>query len=194
VRFRPGAAGDVVGVPASELVDRRVPLADVLGAHTARVLGERLADAPSGDARMAALEDLVRSHRREAADATAAIAAVVAAEPSTSVDVLADRAGVSARQLRRRFERAVGYGPAFLSRVARLQRFATGAVRSPGRGLAELAAAAGYADQSHLAKDTRAIAGRTPTELLAVLPRSSLAVDVRSVQDPAAPPARRWAA
>ena len=48
----------------------------------------------------------------------------------------------------------------------------------PGPGIAELATAAGYADQAHLAKDVRAFADRTPRELLGVLARSSLAVDV----------------
>ena len=65
-------------------------------------------------------------------------------------------------------------------------------------GIAELAAAAGYVDQSHLAKDVRAIADRTPRQLLGVLAGSSLAVDVgaddRSVQDATGPAAARWAA
>ena len=43
------------------------------------------------------------------------------------------------------------------SRIARLQRFVRQASRAPQRGLAELAASAGYVDQPHLAKDCRAI-------------------------------------
>ena len=106
--------------------------------------------------------------------------------------MLADVSGLSTRQLRRRFDHAVGYGPAFYARVARLQRFATLALRWPERGLAELAASAGYTDQSHLGRDTRDIAGRTPAELAATSVRSS--VDVRSVPDGSAGGARRWAA
>jgi AraC-like DNA-binding protein len=197
VRFRPGAAAAVFGVPANELVDRRVPLADLLGGRTARVLTERLGEAADGDGRMAALEDLVRAHRDDV-DPTVELASLLAHDPGTSVDALGDHAGVSARQLRRRFDRAVGYGPAFYGRIARLQRFAAGAVRRPDLGLAELAAAAGYADQPHLAKDARAIAGRTPRELIGVLDRSSLAVGVRtdgrSVQDAARAGGARWAA
>ena len=79
-----------------------------------------------------------------------------------------------------------------------LQRFATVAVRRPELGLAELAVTAGYGDQSHLAKDARTFAGRTPRELLGTLGRSSLAVhlaiDGRSVQDGRARPGGRWAA
>jgi AraC-like DNA-binding protein len=197
LRFRPGAASGVFGVTASQLVDRRVPLADLLGDRPARLLAARLAEAADGAGRMAALEELVLS-RRVAADPTIEMATYVVADPSTSVDALADRAGVSARQLRRRFDRTVGYGPAFLARVARLQRFARGAVRSPALGIAELAASAGYVDQSHLAKDVRAIADRTPRQLIGVLAGSSLAVDVgrddRSVQDATGPAAAGWAA
>ena len=197
VRFRPGAASGVLGLAASELVDRRVPLADLLGARAARLLGARLDAAVDGPGRLAALEDLVRS-RLDVADPTIGMAHVLVVDPGTSVGALAERAGLSARQLRRRFDRTVGYGPAFLARVARLQRFAKGAVRAPGLGIAELAAAAGYADQSHLAKDTRAIADRTPRELIGVLGCSSLAVsgdlDGRSVQDTDRPAHARWAA
>ena len=146
---------------------------------------------------MDAFEALVRRQVYDVDD-TVALAGVLAADPRAGVDALAGRAGLSARQLRRRFDRAVGYGPAFFARVARLQRFATVAVRRPELGLAELAVTAGYGDQSHLAKDARTFAGRTPRELLGTLGRSSLAVhlaiDGRSVQDGRARPGGRWAA
>ena len=150
VRFRPGAASGVFGVAAGELVDRRVPLADLLGARPARLLAARLDEAADGAARMAAFEELVR----RAGDAADPIDELAARRSppirARRCDALADGPGCRPRQLRRRFDRAVGYGPAFLARVARLQRFAKAAVRSPELGLAELAAAAGYADQSHL--------------------------------------------
>jgi AraC-like DNA-binding protein len=187
VRFRPGAAGAVFGVAAAELVDRRVPLADLLGAATERRLVERL----EATARPDAIERLVRRHLRTV-DPIADLAARVAGDPACSATVLADVSGLSTRQLRRRFDQAVGYGPAFYARVARLQRFATLALRRPQRGLAELAASAGYTDQSHLGRDTRDIAGRTPAELAATLTRSS--VDVRSVPDRSLALPRRWAA
>jgi AraC-like DNA-binding protein len=189
VRFRPGTAGAVFGVAAAELVDRRVPLADLLGAATERRLVDRLES--NAQLRTDALERLVRRHLR-AVDPIADLAARVATDPGCSATALADLSGLSTRQLRRRFDHAVGYGPAFYARVARLQRFATLSLRWPHRGLAELAASAGYTDQSHLGRDTRDIAGRTPTELAATLTRSS--VDVRFVPDGSSALPRRWAA
>jgi AraC-like DNA-binding protein len=190
VRFRPGAGGAVFGVAASTLVDRRVPVDELVGSRAERGLRERLEAAGTDAERMDLVESFVRRHRR-AADPTADLAALVASDPSFGVDALAAETGVSTRQLRRRFDRSVGYGPAFFARVARLQRFAMAALGCPGRGLAELAVSAGYADQSHLAKDSRDLAGRTPAELVATLAFSSIAVDIRpvdgrSVQDRAA--------
>jgi AraC-like DNA-binding protein len=198
VRFRPGAAGAVFGVTASALVDRRVPLDDLLGARQGRVLRERLEAAATGGARLQLVQSFVRCHRRDV-DPTADLAALVATDRAFGVGVLAAQTGVSTRQLRRRFDRSVGYGPAFYARVARLQRFAAAALRWPERGLAELAVAAGYVDQSHLAKDARDLAGRTPAALVAALPGSSVVVDLRSargrsVQDTDPAERSRWAA
>jgi transcriptional regulator GlxA family with amidase domain len=89
---------------------------------------------------------------------------------------LAEDAAVTERQLHRRFVHAVGYGPRLLQRVLRLQAFLA-LCGSPRLGLAELAVRAGYADQSHLSRDTRELAGRTPAEL-----RASR-THVRNVQD-----------
>ncbi len=182
VRFRPGAAGSVFPLPASALVDRRATLDDVLGAREERELRERLESARAAVDRVELLESFVR-RRHRAADPTADLAALVATDPSFGVGALAAETGVSTRQLRRRFDRSVGYGPAFYARVARLQRFAITALRHPARGLAELAASVGYVDQAHLAKDTRELAGRTPGALVPTLPGSSVVVDVRSMDD-----------
>jgi AraC-like DNA-binding protein len=193
LRFRPGAAASVLGLDASEVRDARVALADVLGTRADRILSARLADAAGPRERMTLFEDLVRRRAAERSPVpTADLAARVASDPGHGVDRLAEEAGLSSRRLRRRFDRDVGYGPAFLARIARLQRFARAAARWPARGIAELAILAGYVDQPHLAKDCRSLATMTPRELIRTLPRTSVAV--RSVQDARAAPERRWAA
>jgi transcriptional regulator GlxA family with amidase domain len=75
---------------------------------------------------------------------------------------------VSERQLRRRFADAVGYAPKTLQRVLRFQRFLVLA-RAAGASadLARLAFAAGYADQAHLTRECRRLAGLPPAALLA---------------------------
>src|SRR5512133_2920045 len=87
--------------------------------------------------------------------------------------------GGRARELERRCLAACGYGPAVLARMLRLRRalWLARSQQGPLR-LAELAAAAGYFDQQHLAHEVRAIMGTTPTGLLAP-------ADVWSIKDTA---------
>jgi AraC-like DNA-binding protein len=163
VRFRPGAAPAVLGVPAVELRDRRVRLADLWrdGAELERRVGA--AAAP-----VAVLEAAVRARLADAPppDPVAlGVAATLGRAGAEPVAGLAGRAGLSERQLHRRSVAAFGYGPKTLDRVLRLQRFLALGRARPAAGLAELAAAAGYADQAHLGHDCRALAGATPGEL-----------------------------
>jgi AraC-like DNA-binding protein len=74
-----------------------------------------------------------------------------------SVRSAADRSGLSERQLHRRCLPLFGYGPKTLGRVLRFDR-ALALARS-GRPFAEVAADAGYADQAHLSREVRALAG-----------------------------------
>jgi transcriptional regulator GlxA family with amidase domain len=80
-----------------------------------------------------------------------------------AVPVIADRYGLSERQFRRRFVAAVGYGPSTLAGVLRLGR----AMRlcAAARPAADVAFAVGYADQPHMTREMRRLAGVTPGEL-----------------------------
>jgi AraC-like DNA-binding protein len=90
-----------------------------------------------------------------------------------SVSALASSAGVSARQLRRRFEAAVGLSPKFLSRIVRLQgvlRNARGERRANGGEKVDWAAGAveaGFYDLAHLINDFRDWTGMSPASYLA---------------------------
>jgi AraC-like DNA-binding protein len=173
VRFRPGAAPALLGVPATEILDETVPLATLWGAAADR-LAERLAGGPAGAReRVAVLQAELRRRLPEAAPVDPLTAGVVAGLRDSSVAGLADEIGLSERQLHRRCRAAFGYGPKTLDRVLRLQRFlalgrsAGRRASSPPAGLAALAADAGYADQAHLTHDCRRLTGTTPGALLA---------------------------
>jgi AraC-like DNA-binding protein len=167
VRFRLGAAGTALGLPAEELTDLgHVPLVDVWTRDGDAI---RAATATGG---LPGLVDALRGRLLAAEiDPLARAAAVGLARPGARVAVLGAQLGISERQLRRRFADAVGYGPKTLARVLRFQRFLALAARgdfAPGgdRDLAGLAFAAGYADQAHLTRECRRLAGRTPAELV----------------------------
>jgi AraC-like DNA-binding protein len=165
VRFRVGAAGGALGVPASELLDAGVPLEDVWGAEAARI-AERVAAAPTPETRLIALAAEVGARLTPAVDRLVRAAAAGAARPGARVDQLGAKLGITERQLRRRFADAVGYGPKTLQRVLRFQRFLALARQGPA-DLARLALDAGYADQAHLTRECRRLSGVTPAALLA---------------------------
>ena len=61
-----------------------------------------------------------------------------------------------------------GYGPKTLARILRMRR-ALDLARA-GAPLAEVAVRSGYADQAHLTREVRDLAGVPPTRLLAPAP------------------------
>jgi AraC-like DNA-binding protein len=170
VAFRPGRS--VFGVPATELLDTRVRLDQLWSDRRVAELEARLAHQPDGDVVANELEAAVRRADREArpVDPVAQqIAAELRADPATTVPDLVRATGLSARQVHRRCAAAFGYGPSYLRRILRVRRLLAVARRAgPSAGLVDLAVAAGYADQQHLAHESRAIFDRTPTELLRV--------------------------
>lgn len=150
---------------ATALLDRRMHLSELWGA-AARDLAERLSSSPSPRRQTALLQDAIRTRRgaAESVDSAAAHVARRLAGEQVSVVALAREVGLSERQLHRRCLTALGYPPSRLARLLRLHRFLLLARTSPAYvKLAELAAAAGYADQAHLSRDSRALTGRAPS-------------------------------
>jgi AraC-like DNA-binding protein len=170
VRFRVGAAGSALGVPARELRDLNVGLEEIWGVRAVRRLAPRLERAATPAAAVAELVSAVAGRLPPAGelDALVRAAALRAAAPRTAVERVASELGVGERQLRRRFADAVGYGPKTLQRVLRFQRFlALAEDAGEAADLAALAFAAGYADQAHLTRECRRLSGLTHAALLA---------------------------
>ncbi|WP_243713123.1 helix-turn-helix domain-containing protein [Actinomadura sp. 6K520] len=167
VRFGPGTAPPVLGVPADAIRDGRVPLRDLWGGEADR-LAEAVAAAPD---RRGALVAAVRERMRPADPVVPVVVAGLRGGPvraggpaGGSVRDVADRLGLSERQLRRRSLAAFGYGPKTLQRVLRFQRALR--LARAGEPLADAAFAAGYADQAHFAHEVRALAGEPVRNLL----------------------------
>ncbi|MFI9154002.1 helix-turn-helix domain-containing protein [Streptomyces sp. NPDC053367] len=159
VRFRPGDGPAFLGVPAHELRDLRVGLADLWPAREVARLTARVNAAadPGSGLEAVALE-------RAAAGDPLLHRLVAGLDAGRPVGGLADELGLGARQLHRRSLAAFGYGPKTLARILRLRR-ALRLARS-GVPLAETAARAGYADQAHLTREVRELTGTTPGRLL----------------------------
>lgn len=171
IRLRPGAAPLLLGdIPASALRDSTVDLSQLWGASADR-LADRL-HAAAGTQASADILQRAMLGRVAGFDADPVVEAVVGAFANSDpvpVTVLAASLGLSERQLRRRVTEAVGYAPKTLESILRFQRAITLGRAEANRQrppLAGLAATAGYADQSHLAREVRRLAGITPQALL----------------------------
>jgi len=149
IRLRPEAIAAAFRLDASELRNLTLPGEDVLGQRGAN----RLRDDRAVDAWIRSIQPDRRT------------AAAIELLQSESVEHVAGRLGLSTRQLQRIILSNVGLAPKTLQRVMRMQRFLDVAAR---RGeLAAASAEAGYADQSHLTREVRALSGLTPKRLLA---------------------------
>lgn len=171
VRFFPGTAPALLGVPAHELRDSRVDLADLWPAARVRRLLDRVAAAPDPATGLETIA-LDRAAQPAAGPDPLLHRLVEQLDEGRPVAATADRLGIGARQLHRRCRTAFGYGPKTLARILRLQRAL--ALARAGVPYAETAARAGYADQPHLAREVRELAGTTLGELLAAQRREQV--------------------
>jgi len=166
VRFKPGA-GLALGAPLHELRDRRVDVAEL-----DPELGRRLSPELPPEV---ALARLARASEERAVarppDAAVREATALLVSPRMRVPEIERAVGLGQRQLRRRFDATVGYGPKMLQRVLRFRRFLAALDRCTGRpDLARIAFESGYADQAHLSRESVELAGLSPTALAGIRP------------------------
>ena len=171
VRFRPGAGATVLGVPLDALRDERVPLPELWGPAGGE-LGERVVTADQPEAvtaqvvadRLARLPEVPGLPGGWPPEGPGLAEALAGRAGPGTVRQMADDLGLSERQLHRRCLVAFGYGPKTVQRVLRFQAALRDA--RAGRRLADVAADAGYADQAHMSREVRDLAGVPITALL----------------------------
>ena len=168
-RSHAGLASSLLGVPASDLLNRSVPLCDVWGSAGTAGLARTLEEATLR-ARMSAMEAalLARIANAHPVDnATRAAIQWIARHPHGRVQQLSRWLGLSGRQIQRRFSAAVGYGPKLFQSVLRFQRLLfLASDAGVQRSLAQFAADAEYADQAHMTREVGRFSGKTPSMLL----------------------------
>jgi AraC-like DNA-binding protein len=160
VRLRPGALPSLLSMPASALTDRSVRLVDAFAGHDLRN-HEIAGDAPPGLVANELLRIIRRAARRPDADPIGG-----ALECAHRVGTMAAAFGAAERTLRDRVVREIGLPPKRALSIARLHR-ALFHAQGHERSWAEVAYAAGYADQAHLARECRALLGDSPSGWLA---------------------------
>jgi AraC-like DNA-binding protein len=166
LRFRPGAALAWLDTPLSELVGRTMPLTDFWG-YKAEAIQARLLELPVPE-RFSHLVQMLEMH--DTGDPPEDIQALFvrlsgADGRRASVRSLAVDIAVGERTLRRRSREHLGYGPKTLERILRFQTFLQCARDLRCDSLANLALQAGYADQSHMNREVKALSTLTPSEI-----------------------------
>lgn len=161
VRFQPGALPALLGVPAVDLRDRRIPLSEF---HPA-LADPAVARLEHGEDPATVLVDIAVQLPGEQPEPWRLGVLRGAARGHAAAEV-ADALGWTTRTLHRHCLAAFGYGPATLRRVLRFRRAL--ALLQAGTAPAEVAARAGYADQPHLSREVRGLAGATPAQLSGV--------------------------
>ena len=167
IRFHPGGTAPFLHVSLSELTDEIAELGSVSPALERELLVVSHALSSLAEKAAAVEAALIARLLRTAHDASAMrlAARIVQSAGLISIDQLANDAGISNRQLERRFLRDVGVGPKLLSRILRFQQVFR-AVDRADSAWASIAVECGYYDQAHLIRDFNQFAGQTPALLL----------------------------
>jgi AraC-like DNA-binding protein len=177
VALRPLGARALLGLPAGELAELDVPAEAVLGPLCAELRARALA-APGWPERFAILDEIlvrrlaavtqaVTQARTPAPEVRFAWHQLLRTGGTARISDLAAETGWSGRHLTSRFRTEIGLTPKAAARVVRFSRarhLLAASAAGTGYHLADLAAACGYFDQAHLAREFRALAGCPPSQ------------------------------
>lgn len=159
----PGALSRLCGIPADELTGRHVPLELIWRAGRVRDLADALGSCPDGEGRLDILEACLL---RQAADRSPRDRLVEDGlrllRGGSSISAVARDLDLSRATFTRRFRAEVGLCPQDWLRVRRFDRALKALAACPEAPLASVAVTAGYADQAHMTRHFRAIAGLSP--------------------------------
>lgn len=166
LELTPFGARSLLGMPAGELAHAVVPLEDLLG-PAASSLVDRLLGAAGWREQFAVLDEVLvaklKDHSGPPREVIWVWDQLVARAGRIGVSALAAEVGYSRRHLGELFRRELGLAPKAAARVLRFEASRRLIGRPGFRGLAGVAAAAGYYDQAHMARDWSELAGCSPS-------------------------------
>jgi AraC-like DNA-binding protein len=180
VALRPLGARALLGLPAGELAEIDVPADAVLGGVCTELRARAVA-AAGWPERFAILDEILLRRVGPAPEVAPEVGWVwrhlLRSGGAVRISDLAAETGWSGRHLTSRFRAEVGLTPKAAARVIRFDRARhllvrraqslSGVAAADGYRLADLAAACGYFDQAHLAREFRSLAGCPPSQWIA---------------------------
>ena len=165
IRFHPGGTSPFFQLPMQLLTNQVVEI-ELLSKRIATRISERVEHLAALPEKICELERiLIQAIDISHYDRSVLNLAnrVVLSGGLISVDELANSAGISHRQLERRFLQDVGVSPKVLCRILRFQQVFRVVEADPT--WANVAVDCGYYDQAHLIRDFRQFAEKTPAAL-----------------------------
>lgn len=168
IDFSPLAPRVFFDAPAVEFVHRSYDLKNI-ARPIAEELYERVNAAVTWPTRFDAIDDVLTRVIDEAVSPRPEILEswrqIALAHGGLPVSLVADHVGWSRRHLNSQFHAEFGIGPKEAARVLRFDR-ARRLISTRTARLADIAITCGYADQSHLNRDFRALTGLSPSQWL----------------------------
>lgn len=168
IRLRPAQSRHLLRASASELTDRSEDARHLLPGNTLDRLAEGTGVREAAPAAMFTSVDrwlltlLAPTLGEPTNTSELMVRHIEAARGNLRIDTLARRLDKSARQLQRLFLEQVGVPAKLFACITRLQYARELIAAAPGTGLADIAALAGYADQSHMTREFARLAGCSP--------------------------------
>lgn len=170
VHFKPGGAFPFFKLPADELRDSQVSLAELWGAVASELRGQLL-EAPTPQAKFQLLEQFLLAQAALPLGRHPAVAFALREFQDLShlrpVSEVVEQIGLSSRRFSQVFSQEVGLTPKLFWRVRRFQEVLHLIGSRQPVEWQSLALNCGYFDQAHFIHDFQAFSGLTPTAYLA---------------------------
>ena len=169
--FQPLGLWQLFRIPISELPNRAYRGGELLG-NGVEELWLRLAECPSFQARVAAVESYLLERAARASGRTTTMKAAMhlfQLRGICRIDELAQHSGISVRHFERCFSSEIGMSPKLFARITRFQMALDVKLHSKHRTWLEISHDLGYHDQMHMIRDFQALSGASPQRVLVEL-------------------------
>lgn len=167
VRFKPSGAFALGGFSLFELTDRMFDIGSIIG-DAGNELEDLINSAPNFEARVRLFEHFVSNTDRKLTNAkretSTATEIITQSNGNITISKLAAHLNRSERSLERDFRERVGLSPKMFARIVRFQNVVRSIETASDPQMLDTALSFGYFDQSHMIRDFREFAGKSPLE------------------------------
>lgn len=161
IRFKPGQSRHFINLTAQDLTDAAELSQDILDFSLEEFL-EKLPRSGIAKRLDTLLENHLKTQQPEETKIDNVIALIQDAKGLLRIEDAVVYSGKSRRQFERVFKETVGVSPKFFSLITRFSHATTLITHLSHSTLADIAADAGYSDQSHMNHDFKRMTGVTP--------------------------------